>query len=129
MKNQATLVGDTVKISAVRDHQIGYGEYQLTNVGTEAFQAEIVAADLRIAEKSQNLQPLYLLLEDSVESVPATSFEVPAQTTSKFTISFPGIEANAYFGQKVAIHLKIKIDDALLEADSPIVLERRIPRR
>ena len=122
------LIGETVTVSYVADPSMGYGRFRLENCGTVAVTAVVESVWLELGEHRQPLTDITVFDLEQEQMVNPAGFKVDAEATLSFLVGFPRIAYEPRFGESVAVGLRLRVNDAALQAKSPIQFVRRIPR-
>lgn len=127
MSGGVQLVGEPVTVSGVGDLAAGHGRFRLENPGPAAVRAAVVSAWLDVGGRRRPLMPATVFDVDRDRAFDPDGFEVEAGTTT-FLLGFPRVPDEAGPAEETSIGLRLAADGSTVEARSPIVFERRIPR-
>ena len=127
-QSEPRLIGETVTVSYVADPSIGHGQFLLENYEAYAVTASVESAWLELGTQRHPLTGISVYDLDREQAVNPKSFNVGAGVTMKFLVGFPKLAYDPRFGEFTAVNLRLNVNDAELQALSPIVFERRIPR-
>lgn len=123
------LTGETVTVSYVTDPSISRGQFRLRNPWSVALTARVNSAWLEIGSRHQTLVGITVFDLDQEQMVSPGGFKVDAATTVTFILGFPRIAYEPRFGESSVVGLRLDVNGVELQALSPIVFERRIPKK
>lgn len=122
------LIGETVIVSYVADPSVGHGQFRLENRGAVAVVAAVESAWLEFGAHRQPLAEVTVFDLDQEQTVNPGGFKVEARATVTFMLGFPKVAYEPRFGESSAVGVRLSVNGAELQALSPIVFQRRIPR-
>jgi hypothetical protein len=124
----AQLSGEPVTVSTPDMPALGRGEFVLANDGDETVAARVSEAWLELGDERRTLTGLSLFDLDAGQAIEGDSFEVGAGASLRFALGFPRVTFSGPSLSGVAVGLHVEADGGELEARSPVLLERRMPR-
>jgi hypothetical protein len=127
MSGGVSLVGEPVTVSGVADLAVGRGQFRVDNPGPAAVRASVASAWLDVGGREQSLEPATVFDVDRDLALEPDGFDVEPGTMT-FLLGFPRVPNEAGPGEETSVGLRLAVDGSTLEARSPIVLERRLPR-
>ena len=127
MSGELRLIGEPVTVSGVGDLAAGHGQFRLENAGPAPARAAVVSAWLEVGDRSRPLEPATVFDIDRDLAFDPAGFEVEAGTMA-FLLGFPQVPDEAGPGEETRVGLRLDVNGSTVEARSPIVFERRIPR-
>jgi len=122
------LIGEVVTVSYVADPSLGHGKFRIENHGATTVTAMVESAWLDLAGARQPLASVSVYDLNLERMVNPKGFKVDGGATMKFLVGFPKLVYEPRFGETTAIGLRVIADHQTLEATSPVVFERRIPK-
>jgi hypothetical protein len=122
------LIGEAVTVSYVADPSVGYGQFRLENLGDNAVTAAVQSAWLKLGARQQPLADITVFDLDQERMVNPESYKVDAKAIVRFLVGFPSFAHEPRFGESIAVGLRLSVNSAELQAQSPIEFVRRIPR-
>jgi hypothetical protein len=128
MSPTARLVGEPVTVSGVGDLVAGHGRFRLENPGPGSIHAVVAAASLDVGGQSRELEPATVYDIDHGRAFDPHGFDAGPGTMT-FLLGFPRVTDESRPGEQTSVRLRLAIGDATVEARSPIVFERRHPKR
>jgi hypothetical protein len=126
--SDVALTAETVTLSSVGDMAVGRGQFRLENRGAEVVQAAVVETAVRVGDRRREVTPKTVFDLDHDRELSLDGFELEPGTLN-FLVSFPFVAREDAPGETTGVLLRLRVADDVLEAESPIVFEQRIPRR
>jgi hypothetical protein len=123
--SDVALTGETVTLSSAADVTVGRGRFRLENQGSEPIQIALVDAALRVGEDSVEVIPKTIFDVEHDRALPLDGFSLEPGALA-FLLGFPAVP---WERAPTTVVLRLRAGDDVLEAESPVVYERRIPRR
>ena len=121
------LAGEQVTVSGVADLMAGHGRFRIENPGPDPVPAAVESAWLDVGGRTQPLAPASVFDTERDAAHDPGGFEVPPGGMT-FFLGFPQVRNQAGAGEETSVGLRLAVGGETLEARSPIVFERRIPR-
>ena len=123
------LTGETVTLNYLADPSLGHGQFRLENRGESSVSASVQSAWLEFGERRQPLEGITVYDLDQEQMVDPQNFKIEAKATLRFLVGFPAVAHEPAFGESTAVGVRMRVDGAEVEAQSPIKFIRRVPRR
>lgn len=127
MSRDVQLVGEPVTVSGIGDLAAGRGRFRLENPGPDPVRAAVVSAWLDVGDRRRPLEPATVFDVDRDLAFDPTGFEIETGTMT-FLLGFPRVPDEAGPGETTSVGVRLDVNGSTVEARSPIVFERRIPR-
>lgn len=120
-----TLTGQTVTITYESNLAIGHGHFELNNPDDSPLSASVKHLWLKVGDERQLVQPVTVWDREEQVSLDPQSFQVSANDSLEFYMTFPQITDQPAVGESVGVVLQLQVGEVYLEATSPIELVRR----
>lgn len=128
MNGGVELAGESVTVSGVGELEAGHGRFQVTNPGPTTVRAGVVSAWLDVGGRTRPLEPATVFDVNRDLAFDPMEFDIETGTMT-FLLGFPPVPNEASPGEETSVRLRLGVNGSTVEARSPIVFERRIPRR
>jgi hypothetical protein len=123
------LTGETVHLSYVADPSLGHGQFRLDNRGANPVSASVQSAWLEFGERRQPLAGVTVYDLEQERMVDPQNFKAEAKAIMSFLVGFPAVAHEPEFGESTSVGLRLRVNGADLEALSPVMFMRRVPKR
>ncbi len=127
MSGPLGLAGEPVAVSGMGDLAVGHGRFRVENPGPAPARAAVDALWLEVGDRTRPLEAATVFDADRDAALDPAGFDVPPGATTVL-LGFPQVANEAAPGEDIAVGLRLSVEDGTVEARSPIVFQRRIPR-
>jgi len=128
VSDDVRLVGETVTKSGLGDLTAGHARFRIENPGPEPVEVALDELWLQVGDRRQTIEPVSALATDTDTALDLAGFSARSGSTD-FLVGFRSIADPTGPGEELSVGLRLSAGETELEARSPIVFQRRIPRR
>lgn len=126
-----TLHGETVTLDYIANPRASHGRFLMTNGGDADAVATLEAAWLETSAGRRDLSGVQVFdpsLPQKDDRPPDhRTVRIEAGASRSFDVSFDGVSYEPAFGETVAVGIRMRIGEQVLEAKSPLQYVRRWP--